>query len=588
MFGRVVFCLLFATVPLGAMENINLHPMLVMCAERLIRVPYLEGAPEDNDVLLHFRKGVHLLEALEQEGSGASANWPEVESYLLHPILAVEAQVLAAVQGQQDIRVKAEKRLADEIERLRGFFSGPAPSSVGVATAQEVLVRKTQATELFLRIERDPNAQEKIAQLIKEMGSPTTLQALLQSAPALHSLLPAFEFHRLEDLRSLTFTTLLRVLFLFESAYYQFPSEQPRILGALKVMAGGDAQRFLWEIEARRKRHNPNDLYLMNILLLDLPENTTLAYALAQARTFNRRLLLDSRGDVSAHVRGMAQNLHQIPPARVFTEVDVRSLLVMLFLFIDGKTSADADLALDQAYRLIGDPRVHSNSLLEWAQSLLGERRYFKDEPYLRFLQEAASILFKVKTLDPGRQAVIAREYRKNYAEELGPSFDVWVVDGKTRQVVEGMEIKQMPERPFRASELSDALRHATRKFNSPLIPLPDAPFHFPAPKDGSVATLRTIPVRKTLHIQVPWTKEAYTAKRGGVHLVATADGWVEKRRPDGTAIARNDLFEEFATHLANVTDAECFSEIRLLTYQGESIVAFIHESGRWLVSRDK
>jgi hypothetical protein len=94
-------------------------------------------------------------------------------------------------------------------------------------------------------------------------------------------------------------------------------------------------------------------------------------------------------------------------------ETEERTMQLLAGFQADARADGiEATQAIDMATVLVGDPRVNAQSLLDWAQSLYGERRSFAEGQFVTFLQEANAFVPVMMRLTLDRKMIISREHR--------------------------------------------------------------------------------------------------------------------------------------------------------------------------------
>lgn len=605
-----------------AAEPTGWQPLVTLCIERVLRAADLAAAEETDLLWRRLRDGTALLSRLEQAAAHPDLEaWNEVVPYLDDTILAIEADaVLSRVIDNLPpdpltlhpwllLQQQARRRV---LEALVGHYRAHGAEGGDLTDAREA-ERICRSILDDLKTTRNRDTEASILSRLARLGEAAGYPALEQAVRWLGGVLAAAENNGQSRVAAVTRAMLARVyLRLLREADGPHSDEA---LALLRYVSGGDARQFVADVEALRAGRSPFAVWLNLAMRATLPDDTTRAQALAEARAEELGLgALDGRPfPRSVSVDLLWMGLESRPPRlgdgtlleRRKGDIEQRTLLLLAALCVDDRAQSDFGLlALDRASLLVGDPRVDAGSLLDWVQSLFGERRGFGEEQFVRFLQEANAVLAEVARLSRGRVAVLSREYRKRVEEPLGPSFDLWIVDETTYDVVEAVEIKQT-DRPRRASDLGGILRQATGKLEGEIVPLSPSPdgrnvrFRFdpgaPAPR------LRHLLARRVLVIQIPWTHEETCHERGGLTFVSRPDGTIERRRSrDGALVGTDDLFAEIARHFPKVSDVDYFDEIRLTDPNGRAVVTFLHRrdptdvgsrravtEGDWRVLRD-
>jgi len=426
-------------------------------------------------------------------------------------------------------------------------------------------------------------------------------QANLQRMGVAFSPEGALEDHRRCDRYiEVTQFALARVYFRLYAIASGGGPDSDEAIGWLKYASGGDSRRILNDVEALRAGRSPFVVWMGGAIRTHHSQSVASSHILSVARAMEIQYgMVDGRPfprEATSEV--LWERLKDLPPRllsgkalpRRHGDIEQTTMQLLTALLADERTdNTEAMQAILAALYLVGDPRIDAQSLLDWVQSLYGERRSFTEEQFVRFLQEANAFLPMVTRLDETRLAMISREHRKDLSETLGPSFDLLVIETATNTVVEGTEIKQT-SRPRVAGDLGGILRQATDKLDGEISILTEPnrqPPLFSFATDASgLRKLRHLNARRVLVIQFPWDRKPIEYEKGGLTFVQHPNGDVEKWRPEngkpkGRLLGSENLFVQIAKHLPKITDVDYFDEIVLSDPYGRFLVVYANLRGK-------
>lgn len=540
-----------------------------------------EGTPR----LARLREGVKVLNRIAHSNRPSDyRQWMGTAELMQEPLLAVEADalldaVLEKVPGgiERDILIQvqqhARKVIWVALHTHRRQFGTATSLPLADAKAIADLANGILGDMPGLN---NPQIEASILARLESLANVQGYDAHVEAFKWLRGILALAE--------DLGFPRLLRAVQMTMARFYLALVEKrddlagPQATALLRLASGGDARAFLNDLEDRRAGRSPVTTWMTEMFRQD-SKDAAAGVIIAKARAVELALeMFDGQhfpkelsGDL---LRASLEMRLPLSPSgeiinRNFDDVAEATLLVLSAINLDPRGGEPGMRAVDSALLMVGDPRVDSASLMEWASSILGERRFFGEVQFLRFLQEAHAMVAKLDTLELNHRLVISREHRIDRTEEMPTSFDFHIVDVRTGQIVESVEIKQT-ERPQTASDLGGILKQATRKIDD--------------------SALRQVPGRKSLVIQFPWLEVPARAARGGVVLVTHPDGTIVKWRADrvemeGGKLGEENLFVEMAKHFPKIQDADFFHEIHLTDTDGKPVARFLRASdspGQW------
>ncbi len=571
------------------MKPSSCEPITTLCIERLHLSSELYRVPEDNPKLQKFRNGVHLLSGIAHAGISQMPQGLKGTSDLLdEPILAIELDAILSgflkqltpksLESEVLSRVQqsARKRILQAWKQHKETHSGPLPD---MGVADPPLIEPSEVEALARSVLDDLShgaaTEESIVSRIARLGEVKGVKGLTKSVFFLLAVLCTHESTKqnviwleknqahprgmrpyefsaegaLEDHRRLdrfirvTQYALTRVyLSLYEIAASDKP-EAGEAFGWLEYASGGDARLILDDVELVRGGRSPFVAWLADALRTNHAETVARTHIAALAHSMELQYeVVDGRPFPHASTSEPLWNRLsayplRLPDGQIVTrerrEIQEETMRLLAALQANAYAdSVEATHAISAASSLVGDPRVDAQSLLDWVQSLDGERRSFSEEQFVRFLQEANAFVLVTIRLHLDRRMMIAREHRKDLREKLASSFDIAVIETKSNTVVEVIEIKQTTC-PRQASDLGGILRQATSKLDgefSPLLGTAVPAFHLQF-SPGAPAVLRHISARRTLIIQFPWEWDQVQYKRGSLTFVVHHNGRVEKWR---------------------------------------------------------
>ncbi len=638
LLSLLVAALLLA-IPAKGGPTKGLEPRAVFCFERVLLYSRLSIAAINDPRLKRFQDGVEQLNRLEH-----ASLLPFIEGLagtdllIDEPILAIELDaILETAPGSIEptsllakaihfLQQRARRQIFETL--LEHLSTHQVPTAINPLTKTQEVDRL--ASEILEDFERTWTSalEASLVQKIDRLSETDDLEVLGKSIFWLQGILAAkqstkqtvtwmganlnnpnsgldlseyvpqgaSEDHRRADLLIAAIHRSLGQCFY---RLYKRASKGPDSDTAeayLKWAGGGDARSVLNDIEAVRAGRSPFALWIAANVKNDSAETAHPSYVLAQARAIELSAgAMDGRPfPVQLTSEPLWEFVEQLPLTltngqripRVREKIQDQTMILLAGLQKDPRSdNPEAQQAIQMAALLVGDPRVDAQSLYDWAHSLFGERRSFQPVAFVRFLQEANAVIPIVMSLDLQHRALISREHKKDITEELGPSFDLWIIDTRTNLIVGATEIKQTFT-PRNAHDIGGILKQATSKLDGEII--------FPAIESelGRNLKYRLLPgaannhlrhllARRSLIIQIPWSQSPTEYARGGLTLVVQADGTVERWRrageqQKGVKLGEDKLFEQIADHFAKVPDADYFDEIRLTDVSGRIVVTYL------------
>jgi hypothetical protein len=583
-----------------------------------------------------------MLNRVERNGPTELASNVEIWSQVLdEPILAIGLEAIvarflkkkdASLESLQNLHQCLRAFIFQTWSRCRGDHSTPLPV---VPLDQPPLTDPEEVQALALNVLKDfkdhlqPGMRERIVSRIACLGEAQGVKAMAKAVFYLQVILCAQEstkqnvrwleinqanplgilkynfnveaavedYRRCDRFIRVTQFALTRVYLSLYDIAVESAEDSAEAIGWIRYASGGEAGSILNDLDDIRAGRSPYVLWMSGALRTNHPDTVSRSHILSEARALEleygavdgRPFPRESTSDA------LWEQLKSSPPRlldgktleRTRGSTEEKTMRFLCGLRADPRSdNMEVAHAITMVTLLIGDPRVDALSLLDWVQSLYGERRAFSDEQFTRFLQEANAFVPMAIRLNPDRKLIISREHRKDLSETLGASFDLSVVDAHNI-VVETIEIKQTA-RPSVASNLGGIVRQATSKLDGVLAPLANAnvaPPQFPL-SPGAPPTLRHVAARHVLIIQFPWEWVPRQYTRGGVTFVTHFDGRVERWRPHegkemGTLLGQENLFIDIAKHLPRITDADYFDEIVLSNTHGALLVTYTHQRHR-------